>query len=81
MLDEIQRCVLMCESQFCFLESFFSKPDGNFKINQKRKAFCSLKNDKFIILNIDRNSANFFKREFFNDFTFYIQFHLLGYIF
>lgn len=38
-------------------------PDGNFKIDQKGNAFGSFKKDKFVILNMDRNSANFFKRE------------------
>lgn len=38
-------------------------PDGNFKIDQKGNAFGSFKKDKFVILNMDRNSANYFKRE------------------
>ena len=38
-------------------------PDGNFKIDQKGNAFGSFKKDKFVILNMDRKSADFFKRE------------------
>ena len=44
-------------------QHYYYEFDGNFKIDQKGNAFGSFKKDKFVILNMDRNSANYFKRE------------------